>query len=144
MKNEKPHVEDLLLQSGLEDLHQESTSWLSEIEFWEIELIFFQKLLDKYASHFQNIEDKKKIDQFQNFMTYYSGELLHEIRKELSQHEKFLASQLGSNDHRINEQTYRVDHQTLNQKVTGIRKEIAQEKRNFFEFIQPALDKLDH
>ncbi len=138
MKNEKSHLESHLLQTGLEDLHQESKNWLSEIEFWKVELIFFQKLLDKYASHFQNIEDKKKIDQFQNFMTYYSGELLHETRKELSRHEKFLASQLGSKNHRINEQTYRADHQTLNQKVTGIRQQIAQEKRKFFEFIQPA------
>jgi len=139
MKNEKSHLEEHLLQSGLEDLHQESKTWLSEIEFWNIELAFFQKLLDKYASHFHNIEDKKKIDQFQNFMTYYSGELLHEIKKEVRQHEKFLASQLSSNDNRINEQSYRVDHETLNQKVAGIRKQTVEEKGRFFKFLAPVL-----
>ena len=139
MNNLKQPSGEYLLQSALESLHQESQKWLSEIELWKIELTFFQKLLDKYARDFQNIEDKKKIDQFQNFMTYYSGELLHEIRNEVKQHEKFLASQMNASDNRINEQSYRIDHEALDQKAAGIRKQIAEKKRTFFKFLTPVL-----
>lgn len=139
MKNLTQPSGEFLLQPGLEDLHQESQRWISEIELWKIELVFFQNILDRYARSFQDVEDKKKIDQFQNFMIYYSGELLDETRKAVRQHEKFLASQLGSNAARMDEQSYRVNHMPLQEKVAGIRAQIAETKKALFEFLEPAL-----
>lgn len=139
MKNLRQPTGEYLLESALESLHQESKKWLSEVELWKIELIFFQKLLDRYARSFEDIEDKKKIDQYQNFMIYYSGELLDQTRKELRQHERFLASQLISHSARINEAIYRTDHVAMEERMEGIRKQIAEKKKSFFEFLESVI-----
>lgn len=139
MKDLKQPSGEYLLEPGLENLHQQSKTWLSEIELWKIELTFFQKLLDRYARNFQDIEDKKKIDQFQNFIIYYSGELLDEAHKQVRQQEEFLAQQLASDNTRPNEQDYRLRHESAQEKVSGIRVQMADRKRSFFEFLEKVI-----
>lgn len=139
MKNLKQPSGAYLLEPGVEKLHQESKAWLSEIELWKIELRFFQRLLDRYARSFRDIQSKKKIDQFQNFLIYYSGELLDETHKQVRQHEKSLARQLSSDSIRLDEQDYRSLHRSTDEKVSGIRNQMAEKKGSFFEFIEKVL-----
>ena len=72
---------DYLLEIGLESLHKDSKVWKSRIEMWKRELVFFQRLLDSYSNKFENPEDKKAEDHFQNLIIYYNGELLDEYKQ---------------------------------------------------------------
>ena len=44
----EPSKTNYLLQPGLGDLHREVTAWLNELAFCKSELLFLNKLLDKY------------------------------------------------------------------------------------------------
>jgi hypothetical protein len=61
---------NFLLEVSMEDLHKDIARWLSEIEFWRVELHFFQKVLEKIAVKKPSVEDKMKIDHFQNIIIY--------------------------------------------------------------------------
>ncbi|KYG82474.1 hypothetical protein [Roseivirga echinicomitans] len=139
MTNLKQSSGKYLLELGLEDLHHESKNWLSEIELWQVELSFFQKLLGNHAKDFKSIDDKKKIEQFQNFILFYSKELLLEVKNEVEGHEKSLASQLQSKTGRVNEATYRTNHHKIEEKIGGIRGQIHFKKTDFFKFIEPVI-----
>ena len=70
-----------ILQPSLMGMHNESLEWLSTIALWKRELVFFQKLLDKYAPQMTGIESKKEIDHYQNLIIYYDGELVDLLKK---------------------------------------------------------------
>ena len=85
MENLNGTESEYLLQSSVEDLHQVSTYWLSEIEFYKTELNFFQDLLDKHCPKINSPEDKKQLDHFQNLPEAVGNEgrpgLVHRLDK---------------------------------------------------------------
>jgi len=83
-----------MLQPSLIDMHKQSMQWLSQAELWKKELAFFQKMLDKFASSFKRVEQKKRVDYFQNMITYYNGEIVDGLRKKIRSHEGHLANML--------------------------------------------------
>ena len=123
-----------ILQPGTIQKHQTSLEWLSALLFWKSELSFFQKLLDLHASKFTSLDDKKKIDHFQNLIIYYRGELVDELRKKLREHESRLARTLKSKDE-LNTQ-YFSEHDTLMDELNSFSIAFAELKKDFFEFIE--------
>jgi hypothetical protein len=123
-----------ILQPSLVTMHQESLNWISAIELWKRELSFFQKLLDQHAPKMTNVEFKKQIDHYQNLITYYRGELVDTLRKNLRDHEHRLASMLQE----LNEADveYFKEHQGVIEKVSSFQKVFAEFKHGFFEFIE--------
>ena len=87
-----------ILQPSLLSKHRKSLEWLSSAILWKRELAFFQKLLGQYSSEFTSVEDKKKIDHFQNLITYYGSELIPAFTSRIRVHEKKLAEMLESRD----------------------------------------------
>jgi hypothetical protein len=90
MKSLSPANQHFLLEISMEDLHKDIALWLSEIEFWRVELLFFQKLVEKAASKTSSVEDKQRLAHFQNLLTYYQGEVADQFEKEVHQHELYL------------------------------------------------------
>ena len=121
-----------------ESLHFESVKWVSDIELWKIELNFFQKLLDRYGSSFELVEDKKEIDHFQNLITYYNGELLDEFRQLVRRHENHLAKDFAVTGE-VNEPEYRAKHEDLKVRIRAFDDEFKAYKTEFFQFIERAL-----
>lgn len=131
---------EYLLEIGLETLHKESKVWKSRIEMWKRELSFFQKLLDSYSLKFENPEDKKEEDHFQNLIIYYNGELLDEYKQAARRQEKRLAEMMDreSSDH-LDESEYRNQHIELKKKVDSFDKQFRKYKHDFFTFIEKVL-----
>ena len=129
---------EVLRAQSWESLHFESVKWVSDIALWKIELNFFQKLLDKYGSSFEMVEDKKEIDHFQNLITYYNGELLDEFRQLVRRHENHLAKDFAVKGE-VNEQEYRLKHKELKVRIRAFDDEFKAYKKEFFAFIERAL-----
>lgn len=130
--------EQYLLEPGLENLHEDSVRWNSELELWKRELSFFQKLLDSNSSKIVVTDDKKKEDHFQNIIIYYDGELIPEYKQACRRHEKYLA-QIMSGDEDVNESEYRRKHHELKNKIESLESEFTKYKHEFFEFIEKVM-----
>lgn len=83
-----------ILQPELLEKHSKTLQWLSASMLWKAELVTFQKILDQRAHLLTTTDDKKKISHFQNLITYYTGEVVDDLRKKLRDHEHKLAHML--------------------------------------------------
>ena len=135
MKNLSPATSNYLLEVSLENLHQESRTWLSEIEFWKIELSFYQKLLEKVAVKLTNVEEKKKTDHFQNLIIYFQGELLDQYQHDIREHEKYLNNMIQEKIP-LNEQLYREVHKNFEHQIKSFGSDLKQFKKDLFSFAE--------
>lgn len=131
----------VLLQS-LEDLHHKTIEWQSHLEFWRQELAFFKKLIKRYGIKIRlrhNIQECKHLRQL---LGYYSGDMILSLSHIISQHEhklKFLLSNGKIQD----EQTFRAEHEAMEDQLTAVEKEIKAYKAELFDLIEKVLSK-DH
>ena len=128
---------DYILQPSLLEKHRRTLDWLSSTLLWQREFNFFQKLLDENARKFTSVEDKKKIDHFQNLIIYYNSELILELRKKLRDHENRLADTLKTKNETKTE--YFKEHDGLMQELEAFSKSFGEYKEEFFEFIETKL-----
>lgn len=85
------------LQPALLDKHRNTLEWLSQSIVWKTELKIFQRLIDSEAPNLTRTDDKKMVDHFQHLITYYNGEVVDGMRKQLRAHENKLAKMLETN-----------------------------------------------
>lgn len=130
-------TDQYILQPGLLDKHKKTLDWLSASVLWKRELMFFQKLLDQYAPRFTSVDDKKKIDHFQNLLLYYRGEVVDTLTHKLRQHEKHLADMLATHDE--TKTGYFNEHDLLMSEMSSFSTQFAKYKAALFTFIEPAM-----
>jgi hypothetical protein len=123
-----------ILQPGLLEKHRETLEWMSAVLLWKRELTFFQKLLDQYASKFTAVEDKKKVDHFQNLIIYYNGEVVGGLRRKLIDHEARLAAMLETMDESKVE--YFKEHDDVMQELETFSRSFSTYKEELFQFIE--------
>lgn len=126
-----------ILQPTLLGKHKRTLEWLSTAVLWKIELTFFQKLLDQYASKFTAADDKKKIDHFQNLIIYYRDELIDSLTSRLRLHEKKLAEMLVSKDESKTE--YFKEHDILMNELEALNSQFSEYKEEFFGFVEKVM-----
>ena len=128
---------DYILQPSLLEKHRRTLSWLSSTILWEREMNFFQKLLDKNAAKFVDVEDKKKIDHFQNLIIYYNNELILSLRKKLRDHENRLADMLKTKNEL--QTGYFKEHDAIMHELESFNISFTEYKGEFFEFIEKVI-----
>lgn len=126
-----------ILQSSLLIKHKKTIEWISAGVLWKMELTFFQKLLEQYASKYSATEDMKKIDHFQNVITYYKSELIDDLTTRLRLHEKKLAEMLETRDETKTE--YFTEHGGLMNELEAFNTQFIQNKANLFSFIEKVM-----
>lgn len=126
-----------IIQPSLLGKHKKSLEWLSAAVLWKRELSFFQKLLDQNSAKFTSVDDKKKMDHFQNLITYYNSELIDTFTSRIRQHEKKLAEMLESrNELKIE---YFREHDVLMAELESLNTQFTEYKEEFFAFIEKAI-----
>jgi len=123
-----------ILQNSLVDMHQQTQIWMSAADFWKRELSFFQKMLDRHAPHGQGLPFKQQVDHFQNLITYYQGEVIDAIRKQLRQHEHHLANMLKENKEA--DTTYFKEHEPIIVAAASFEKSFLDFKHEFYSFLE--------
>lgn len=119
---------DYLLTSNTELLHNQSTIWLKDIEFWQDEIAFFYKRLHK-------IDSKKTvpITKFEELGWYLkiNTEKLEKHKNEIRIHENLLASLMRGSS--INEEkNYRKTHGRLLKVMYDDQSMVTNFKSNLF------------
>lgn len=130
---------DTLAEQHLKSLLYNSNEWKSEVEMWKQELKFFQKLLDKYASKMTTVEQKQKMDHFQNLIIYYDGELLDFFKQKARRHAKYLAEHV-ENNRPLNKNEYNEKFGSVNTQLNAFSSEFRKYKKEFFQFMEKALE----
>lgn len=130
-------TDNYILQPTLLHKHKKTLEWPSTVILWKRELAFFQKLLDQYALKFSSMDDKKKIDHFQNLIIYYKGELIDALSTRLRLHEKKLAEMLEFRDETKTD--YFKEHDGLMNELEALNTQFLNNKEEFFEFIEMAM-----
>ena len=105
-----PATTNYLLEISLEDLHQESRTWLSEIEFWRTELLFFQKIMKKRAMKLVAVEERNGIFSDPNYLI--QKRILDQFEQDIREHEKNLKNMIQEKVP-FNEQFYRDVHKNF-------------------------------
>ena len=126
-----------ILQPSLLEKHRRTLNWLSSTLLWQREFNFFQKLLDQNAGKLTSVDDKKKIDHFQNLILYYNSELILALRKKLRDHENRLADMLKTRNETKTE--YFKEHDALMQELESFNLSFIEYKEEFFEFIEKVI-----
>jgi hypothetical protein len=126
-----------ILQPSLLEKHRKTLTWLSSTVLWQREFNFFQKLLDQYAPKFSTVEDKKKIDHFQNLIIYYNNEVILGLRKKLRDHEIRLADMLQTKDELKIE--YFKEHDGIMQELEAFNASFVELKEELFGFIEKVM-----
>lgn len=122
-----------ILQPSLMDMHRNSLEWLSASMLWKQELSFFKKLLSEYAYNLTDLDDKKKVDHFDNLIIYYDGELVDLLRKKLREHEGHLASMLQQENE--SDTQYYKEHEGLMKELKSFDSSFNELKHDFYRFI---------
>lgn len=126
-----------ILQPTLISKHKKTLEWLSTTILWKRELAFFQKLLDKYATNFSDVEDKKRVDHFQNLILYYNGDLINMFATKLRLHEAKLADILEKKDESNIE--YFKEHDSIMNELEGFSNQFNDYKEELFLFIEKVM-----
>lgn len=130
-------TDNYILQPTIFHKHKVTMEWLSAALLWKRELKFFQKLLDQFSPRFNTVEEKQKVDHFQNIITYYDGELIDSFKSKLRQHEKHLAHMLEEKDE--SETKYFKEHDALMNDMAAIDKQLTEYKEEFYTFMESVL-----
>jgi hypothetical protein len=123
-----------ILQPSIIEMHTNSVEWLSALELWKKEVLFFQKLLDQHSSQITSSEVKKQVDHFQHLITYYGGELIVTLRKKLHNHESHLATMLKEMNE--SDTVYFQEHKGIMEELAAFRRTFYQFKHDYIEFIE--------
>lgn len=122
-----------IVQPALLEKHAKTLQWLSATLLWKSQLIVFQQMLDKNAVLALSLDQKKQMDHLQNLITFYSIEVIEEIRKKLRAHENRLAKMLETKSEW--ELTYYREHDALMDEAGVIDQRMADIKRELLEWI---------
>jgi hypothetical protein len=125
---------EYILQPSLLEKHRITLNWLSSTLLWQREFNFFQKLLDQNAPKLTSVDEKKKIDHFQNLIIYYNSELIPEFRKKLRDHEHRLADMLKTKNELKTQ--YFKEHETIMQELESFNIRFVEYKEELFDFIE--------
>jgi hypothetical protein len=126
-----------ILQPSLIEMHRKSLEYISYTVLWKRELSFFQKLIDKYATKFISVEEKKRVGHFQSLITYYSAELVDELNRKLRNHEADLARMLQSKNE--SDTQYFAEHRDLMNQLEDFKRGYDSFHHELYDFIETVM-----
>jgi hypothetical protein len=135
-----PAKTNLLLEAGIEILHEESVEWLNDLDFWREENDFlftlFIKSVRKEAISLKN-DQLLKIERELIHLRRSGGEL-DELQRVVLEHEHFLKMLLEN--HVNAERNYRDAHIELAKRFSLFEKRFKSLKTNIFDFVKKLPD----
>ena len=102
-----------LLGAGLDVLHQESRDWLDTLNFWEDEMIFFDKLLHRSEPLGEDLKDHK--DMLES-LEHIHDDFLTQLKDDVIEQAKLLA-RLEMREKGLADWDYREKHTRLKHRI---------------------------
>ena len=123
----------VLLQQSIEDLHREEVEWISEIEFWDLELNFFQKLLNKSSILSSDNYDEKIQEALEGKLIQFKKESVDTLLNEIYDQQEYFGHLL-ENKTGYSEISYREQHHLQFMHMNYLRKKFNAFKKELFAF----------
>ncbi|NNC85891.1 MAG: hypothetical protein HKN75_07405 [Bacteroidia bacterium] len=127
------------LVNRLTKTHQDSQEWLSAIEFWKFELVFFQKLIDKNFLRVTLVDKMRALEEYEKQINHLMTHDLAQVEAEVKKHEHYL-NKIESGDSDVDDVTYRAEHQNEAMKMNKITLKIRDFKKSLFNNIEHLSD----
>jgi hypothetical protein len=122
---------EYLLDASIESLHAESVVWLSQLNFWNEEIMFFNNILAyKKNSDSQTVDDLVTMEEE---LVRFRAEVLTKTQTAVSAHEKLLDAL--HHESSADESNGRHTHRILINEMVSLNNEIRQLRKNIFERI---------
>lgn len=134
--------QNFLLQEGLNYLHKQTTDWLSELEFYGTEFIFFTKLLDKAYLRTGSSKKSAELNLIFQKLKSFRVEMLQKLADTLSLHERHLAS-LDLNVFAQNEYAIRQEHEQCRHDMIALTDSIRKIKKEIFNIVEKQLKQIN-
>lgn len=119
--------EILLLEQGLETLHQQCRSWINQLDLWEDEKKFFSDLISTRL--FQTSEKEK--EEVEDMLRQITSEDMQALRRDLLMHETRLNTLLKKED-REEEDDYREQHKRFHERFLKLENILKSAKKTVF------------
>ncbi len=129
---------DYLHQPTQDNLHKETTDWLSEIEFSATELAFLNKLTDKRFLRNKGAQNINKLNALDKKVKSFQRKTLKTLNDEVIHHEQHLGA-LDENMFSQNEQSIREEHKKYRAKVIALRDAVKKIKLKIFPIVEKQL-----
>lgn len=117
----------------LSDLHFDHKLWVSELSFWNSEITYFEKQLDKIIKKYRDDYSISKAEQFQNVFRVHR-EMNKAIELEIDRKEKQTALILKAQPMEVNDKYFQ-EHEELREKINAQRRLFREMKEDFFIFM---------
>ncbi len=121
---------DVLLGTGLNDLHIESQEWLETIAFWKDEIRFFANLLQKKET---KENTKSELGRILNSLDNIHMEIFDYMSEDIMRHESLLA-RLQKGEKGLADIDYRNQHYKVKSTMAKFEREFRDFKRLVFEY----------
>lgn len=119
----------------LDELHRECLTWQSEIDFWDIELNFFQKLLSTNFSNNRSNDDDFTNEAIQGKLIRFKQEAIDEFKEDLLAHEEYL-NDLVINKLEVHDDMYRDNHFIYEKHIFKLERKFKDLKIELFDYVQ--------
>ena len=124
----------MLLDFGLETLHEQSIEWLSDIAFWRDEVAFLYALEVKGTLKETPMNAKSRLDKIESELEQFTGGEIDSLYNEVMAHERFLDNLLSSK--REDEVGYREKHLQISEKIDSFNLRFKILKREIFDIVK--------
>ena len=121
---------DVLLGTGLNDLHIESKEWLETIAFWKDEIRFFANLLQKKET---KEKTKSELGRILKSLDKIHMEIFDYMSEDIMRHESLLA-RLQKGEEGLADIDYRNQHNKVKSTMAKFENEFRGFKRLVFEY----------
>jgi hypothetical protein len=123
-----------LLEAGLDVLHQESTEWLNEIDFWRDEAYFFYTLITNKAWSAVPSASGPLLQKIESELSAITLNDLNRLSEEVSEHEALLGSLIATKF--ADPSAYRDTHRELGEKFSAFAARFRALKMQVFELVK--------
>jgi hypothetical protein len=124
---------DHLLDGSLEWLHRQTTEWLSDVEFWREELVFFYNVLRK--QEFKPYFPMQEVAVLEKELVKISSEDVKALEATLNQHERKLSAIMQAMPPG-NERDYRHEHRAIQSAMKNFEATMRGFKKSVFTLVR--------
>jgi hypothetical protein len=123
-----------LLEAGLEVLHEQTTEWLSEINFWRDEAAFLYSLVVTRTSDLVPVNSKNSFEKIEQELLNITGDELDKLENLVNDHEKILTYLVECREEE--QGNYRDKHREMTITFDQFEKRFRSLKKEIFTLIE--------
>ncbi|MEM1407603.1 MAG: hypothetical protein AAGG59_12565 [Bacteroidota bacterium] len=121
---------ELTKSQHLEKSHYETKQWISDIQFWSDELVFFKRILSEKIESNTDERSLTTLNQLMDQVKYYQEKLIVHFTKVLAEHESKLAHMISGQYTYYD--SYGSEHANVSGHINSFRQEFRVFKKEFY------------